>query len=753
MSSRYFRLFPVSRTKSSTSKKRFGRRRPMRIEPLESKNLLATDVLGMIEGVVALDANNDNVIDAGEEQSAVNVTLYEDTNNNNSYDAGTDTQVNTATTNADGEYEFTGLTSGNYFVVQPAQGALSQRVSPRLVVDGNGVAGQSVDDFGTNSGPTIDDHPPGTPVDAVFSAAEAIGGERDFEVELTSGDPLTEVQIQTLGGQLDFGTPNIQPLGTYKVTWDGPDAVGAGLDATGLGNIDLTEIDGVTGQGKGLCLTGVQFDQLGAMITVRVYTSGSQFSEATIGSVPAFSTNNYFIPFSGTTGGLSFSPTAGGGADFSDVGAIELEIVATQQATNGVVDAFGVFGVDPEVANFINPAPIPGINIVKATEGNPANEATDSDVPYINLNTTTDVTWTYTVTNTGQSDLESVQLNDSVEGTIAASNIISRSINADNILDIGEVWVYQLTGTATEGLYSNTGTVTAVSVDGAQNVTAQNDSHYRGIRPSITIQKMTDGNLADTPGAADVPQIPAGNTVTWTYVVTNTGSDPLQNVIVDDDRIGSISNITNKSINEDNILDPGEVWTYTASGTATVGSYTNVGTVTGTASNGTSNVSASNPSNYVGISQQPALAITKRTNQGPINNGTLGTGPQIVVGEDATFTYVVTNIGDVDLQNVTVEDDNGTPTNTADDFFATYQSGDTDGDGQLDLAEEWVYTAVRPAILGPYRNTAEANGASVGNGTAAAPAISVSTYTGIEEPEPATKRFLLATFFQNTAIL
>ena len=44
----------------------------------------------------------------------------------------------------------------------------------------------------------------------------------------------------------------------------------------------------------------------------------------------------------------------------------------------------------------------------------------------------------------------------------------------------------------------------------------------------------------------------------------------------------------------------------------------------------------------------------------------------VPVGSTATFTYVVTNAGNVPLSGVAVRDDNGTPANPADDFDATF---------------------------------------------------------------------------------
>ena len=97
--------------------------------------MLTSDILGGVTGTVFLDDNANGVVDAGEEIENALLQLYEDTNNNNSFDPGTDMLVASTNSNASGIYEFTGLTSDNYFAVQPAQNvaglALSQLVSPR----------------------------------------------------------------------------------------------------------------------------------------------------------------------------------------------------------------------------------------------------------------------------------------------------------------------------------------------------------------------------------------------------------------------------------------------------------------------------------------------------------------------------------------------------------------------------------------------------------------------------------------------
>ena len=74
----------------------------------------------------------------------------------------------------------------------------------------------------------------------------------------------------------------------------------------------------------------------------------------------------------------------------------------------------------------------------------------------------------------------------------------------------------------------------------------------------------------------------------------------------------------------------------------------------------------------------------------------------------------MTNTGNTrwsSARRVGVKDDNGTPGNTADDFTASYVSGDTNNDGYLDLTETWLYQAAPVTVrVGAYLNTTTVSG-------------------------------------------
>ena len=185
---------------------------------------------------------------------------------------------------------------------------------------------------------------------------------------------------------------------------------------------------------------------------------------------------------------------------------------------------------------------------------------TRSPGPYIPPGGT--VTWTYVVTNTGNSQLTDVTLEDDQLGPITCPAEIEP-------LDAGETVTCTATGTAAPDQYANTAVVTGTTPLGGQ-VEASDPSHYFGAVPGILVEKLTNGDDADeAPG----PLIGVGDPVTWTYVVTNSGNEALTDVTLEDDQLGPVTC-------PQDTLAVGAEMTCTATGIAQIGQYENLATVT-----------------------------------------------------------------------------------------------------------------------------------------------------------------------------
>ncbi len=192
----------------------------------------------------------------------------------------------------------------------------------------------------------------------------------------------------------------------------------------------------------------------------------------------------------------------------------------------------------------------------------------------------------------------------------------------------------------------------------------------------IVLEKLTNGpgqapDNADTPTG---PEITPGSTVTWTYVITNTGIITLTDLTLTDDKIGQVGpgGLSNCPA-PGTILSPGGSTTCTATGIAVAGQYVNNGFVTGITQidviTPRQTVTATDPSHYFGAG--PAIVIKKATNG---EDADTPTGPVIPVGGAVTWTYVVTNTGNLPLTQVVVTDDKGVAVTCPQDTLAPQES-------------------------------------------------------------------------------
>ena len=184
--------------------------------------------------------------------------------------------------------------------------------------------------------------------------------------------------------------------------------------------------------------------------------------------------------------------------------------------------------------------------------------------------------------------------------------------------------------------------------------------------------------------------IHSGDSVTYTYNVTNAGSRPLANVAVTDNA-GIIPSYASGDTNDNGKLDLLETWTYTATTTLTTEEKTVNNTATGTATDAIDAVKivTATAKETVKIIH-PSILVEKSASSYSIDRG-----------ESVTYTYTVTNTGDIQLTDIQLTDDKVTP---------MYQGGDTDSDDILNLTETWTYTATSSPLTHTVTNTATVQG-------------------------------------------
>lgn len=334
------------------------------------------------------------------------------------------------------------------------------------------------------------------------------------------------------------------------------------------------------------------------------------------------------------------------------------------------------------------------IDLEKLTDGDDADEPVG-----FAKQPAEEITWEFIVTNTGNVPLSDIRVTDDQEGEIACPQ---------ESLEAGESMTCAQAGQAPAAsdipaagfFYANVGEVVGTPPTGAE-VTDSDPSHYfvsaaPSIPLQIVIEKATNGEDAD---AAPGPELMAGDPVTWSYVVSNPNSErTLIDIQVGDDREGGVTC-------PKTTLAPGESMACTPKqGSAQVGQYRNLATVTGKDSESEATASDEDPSHYRGVeppAEPPAIDVEKATNG---VDADAAPGPELSDGANVTWSYLVTNTGPVALSNVTVQDDK--------------EGAVSCPKASLGVGESMTCTLSGVAAVGQYANLATAEGTGPGGARA-----------------------------------
>ena len=175
------------------------------------------------------------------------------------------------------------------------------------------------------------------------------------------------------------------------------------------------------------------------------------------------------------------------------------------------------------------------------------------------------VTYTYVVHNLGIEPLRDVAVTDDKCSPVTQTG---GDTDEDELLDLTEVWTFTCTAKLT-GTTTNTATGTGKDDEG-NTATDQDTATVNVVDPKIVIDKV-----------ASLTQVTVGDSVTYTYTVTNPGNAPLADVRVTDDKCGPVT-LTGGDTDDDKLLDTGETWKFTCTATlSNPGQITNTGTAKG----------------------------------------------------------------------------------------------------------------------------------------------------------------------------
>jgi hypothetical protein len=239
------------------------------------------------------------------------------------------------------------------------------------------------------------------------------------------------------------------------------------------------------------------------------------------------------------------------------------------------------------------------------------------------------ITYTYTVTNSGNVTLHNIALTDSRLGTVTCLTATLAPGQSTTCLG-----------------YHRT---TQADVDAGQIVNAAIVVGDPPTGPPVTdggtaaVHATRAPSIAERKTAFPMEYGAPGEKITYTYTVINSGNVTLHDVALTDDRLGAVTC-------PDTVLAPGESMachavTVTTRADVAAGQLTNVATVTGDPSTGPPVTDGDTQTVYV--IHHPGIAVAKAAS--PATYDASGTA--------ITYIYTVVNTGDVTLHDVTVADD------------------------------------------------------------------------------------------------
>ncbi|MFD2203158.1 hypothetical protein ACFSKV_16390, partial [Shivajiella indica] len=317
--------------------------------------------------------------------------------------------------------------------------------------------------------------------------------------------------------------------------------------------------------------------------------------------------------------------------------------------TATVTATAGSLTVEDESTFVVNFTQVPRIIVEKNQIGGPNPVTAAGQV----------IEYEITVENTGNLNISNLIATDFLPGsdTGVILTLLAGDDNSDGILNPGEFWEYEISYTVTQAdidLGDNLVNVVSVSSPQLANPVGSN--------AVTTVSQVEEIEIEKT--ASKTTDVQAGDEITYSYLVTNTGNITLNSININDVHPGTGTLSTPSTQDPIDNLAPGTSITFTATYTVTQQdidnnvAITNEATVSGTAANGVP-VSAIDTETITPEDAVPGIEILKTGTFEDVN----GNG-RADAGEFINYTFTVENTGNVTLTGVVVTDPQATVSGT-----------------------------------------------------------------------------------------
>ncbi|MGV8886286.1 MAG: DUF7507 domain-containing protein [Microbacteriaceae bacterium] len=351
--------------------------------------------------------------------------------------------------------------------------------------------------------------------------------------------------------------------------------------------------------------------------------------------------------------GLSAITVTGGTGTLASLDPNQTVIAtATYTVTQANVDAGSVRNTATTTGKAPNGATITGVSaqsVISTVASAPAITLVKSgSLPTGSANKVGDVvTYTFTLTNSGNVTLTAASITDPLVGLSAIT--VTGGTGSLASLAPGQ------TVTATASYTLKQSDVDAGSVANTASATAKPPTGANVTRTSpATVQIVPAGALVITKNAAPSTGLAVGAVVTYSFSVKNDGNVTLNQVVLSDPlpSLGAIT-VTWPTPSRPGVLEPGQTATATASYTVKqsdvdTGSIRNTATATGKTPAGATVTGSSAERVITTVTSSPSLATTKT---GALTGTAVGN-----TGDQITYTVRTTNTGNVTITGVTITD-------------------------------------------------------------------------------------------------